>query len=81
MRNYVKKALIPLMLWGFLLGIKNGYVALWAGEDPAPVYVSPVRASELPPADQLLLRRGIPITDPSALARLLEDYRDFLPAI
>lgn len=63
-----------LMAFGLLLGIHNGYIALWQGEDPEPVRVFPYRASMLPEQDQRLLEAGIPIGNESRLHSLLEDY-------
>lgn len=57
-----------------LLGVKNGYLALWKEEDPQPAQIFPVRVSSLPLSDQLLLRRGIPVDDARTLLALLEDY-------
>ncbi len=64
---------------GFLLGIRNGRIALWKEEDPLPLYVFPISADALPTADRAALERGIHVADPTALAKLLEDYRDFFP--
>ena len=56
------------------LGLQGGYVALWDSDAPEPVQVFPYRAEMYPEADQEALRRGIPITSPKMLTRLMEDY-------
>ena len=66
--------LYSILLWGFLLGIHDGYIALWKDQDPEPVKVFPYKASNLPEADQRLLKRGISISQDSELTKLLEDY-------
>lgn len=63
-----------LVMLSMLLGVKNGYLALWIREDPQPCYTFPVPLSALPPADQILLRRGIPVENVQVLQQLLEDY-------
>lgn len=65
---------VAFSLCWLLLGVKNGYLALWKDEDPEPVHIFPVRIRSLPPADQLALRRGIFAEDLQALLSLLEDY-------
>ena len=72
----MRKRRIPvlLLLFGFLLGIHDGKIALWKDDDPEPLRIFPYRASLLPPADQQLLKKGIPIEDAHDLSRLLEDY-------
>lgn len=63
-----------LMTFGLLLGIHNGYIALWYGDDPEPARVFPYKASLLPEQDRRLLEAGIPIESESRLHSLLEDY-------
>lgn len=70
-----RKTLAALALSaGFLLGIKDGYIALWKDPDPQPYRIFQIRADTLPPADQLLLQRGIRADSPQQLWMLLEDY-------
>ena len=66
-------ATITLVL-GFLLGVKGDFLAIWAGDDPLPIHIFSCRVSSLPPADQLLLRRGLTASDSTELTLLLEDY-------
>lgn len=63
-----------LAAFGFLLGIHNGYIALWKDEDSEPVRVFPYRASLLPERDRNMLEAGIPIESENRLHSLLEDY-------
>lgn len=63
-----------LLSFGLLLGVHNGYIALWQGNDPEPARVFPYRASLLPERDQRLLEAGIHIESESRLHSLLEDY-------
>lgn len=63
-----------IFLFFMLLGIKDGYLALWGPEDPQPVRIFSVAVNTLPPADQLLLRRGIRVENSEELQALLEDY-------
>lgn len=58
----------------YLLGVRNGYIALWQGEDPDPVITFPYLASSLPEQDQNRLKSGIYIEKESDLHQLLEDY-------
>ena len=62
------------VLLGFLLGIHEGYVALWKTGTDTPLRVFPYRAEMLPPADQKLLEKGIHLEDEGDLIKLLEDY-------
>lgn len=63
-----------LMTAVLLLGIKDGYVALWKDEDPQPWKILPLRCDSLPVADQLMLKKGIVIRSERELWELLEDY-------
>ena len=66
--------LAAIMVLSFLLGIQDGYIALWKGTDPTPVEIFPFKAEMLPEADQRALVEGIRIDSSSQLAQLLEDY-------
>ena len=70
-----KKQLLPLLLsFAFLLGIRDGRIALWRSGETEPVRIFPYRAEMLPPEDQKALEKGIVISDENALSRILEDY-------
>ena len=62
------------LIFGFLLGISDGYVALWKTRNPKPVEIFPYQAKFLPVADQQALEKGIFIDSTDELNRLLEDY-------
>lgn len=62
------------LIFTFLLGTHEGFVALWRHGDQRPAVVFPYRAANLPPADQQALEKGIRIETEAELARLLEDY-------
>ena len=59
---------------GFLLGIHDGYIALWKNSSAEPVQVFPRQVRMLPPADQQALEKGIRISEEQQLQQLLEDY-------
>ena len=62
------------LFFGFLLGVHNGFIALWQDGCAQPVEVYPYRADSLPPVDQRALEKGIAIGSSEELANLLEDY-------
>ena len=62
------------LVFGFLLGISDGYVALWKDGETKPVEVFPYQAQFLPVADQQALKAGIHLDSLDELNRLLEDY-------
>ena len=63
-----------LLLFGYLLGIQDGFVALWKDGEAKPMEVFPYPAAALPPLDQEKLGKGIPIDSMEDLHSLLEDY-------
>lgn len=62
------------LIFLFILGCRDGFIALWKDSDPEPVRVFPYSVAALPEADQKALERGISIEDEEDLKRLLEDY-------
>ena len=62
------------LVFGFLLGISDGYIALWKDGGADPVRVFPYRAENLPVADQQALEKGIYLEDKEELLQLMEDY-------
>ena len=69
-----RKSTISLLLaFGFLLGVHDGFIALWKDGCAEP-QVFPYRASLLPDADRRLLEQGVRVEDSSELEQLLEDY-------
>ena len=69
-----RKRYALVLLAGYLLGIHNGFLAVWKDEDPQPVRVYPYRASMFPPEDQKMLRRGISVHSSQELTRRIEDF-------
>ena len=71
----IKRRCIYLTLvLSFLLGSYQGFLALWQEGKTKPVKVYPYSVSSLPPADQALVNKGIPIASRQQLQYLLEDY-------
>ena len=62
------------LIFGFLLGVKNGNVALWEDGKPDPIRVFPYSANNLPPADRQALEKGIHLDSKLQLIQLIEDY-------
>ena len=63
-----------LVMFGFLLGVHNGMVALWKDGKTDPVRVFPYSVSNLPPNDQQALAEGIHLNSKLELIKLIEDY-------
>ena len=63
-----------IVLFGFLLGVHNGNIAIWKDDDPTPMRVFPYPAELLPKADKDALEKGIRIDSMEELGRLLEDF-------
>lgn len=74
MKKKLQKLWLMCLCLGYLLGIHDGRLALWRGDDPEPVHIFYVRAQDLPPADQILLRRGLRIENDQQLYAVLENY-------
>ena len=62
------------LLFGFLLGVHDGRIALWKDEQPEPVKIFPYHARMLPAADRRALEEGIRFDSAEDLVRLLDDY-------
>ena len=62
------------LIFGFLLGVQNGYVALWKDGNPEPLRVFPYLAENLPEADRMALEQGIHLNNRLQLIQLIEDY-------
>lgn len=62
------------LIFLFILGSHNGYIALWRDGNPEPAEVFPYCVASLPEADQNALKQGIEIENEESLLRLLEDY-------
>lgn len=73
-KRTLSQILCCALLAVYLLGIHEGKIALWRGDDPEPVKVFPYSASMLPEEAQQKLKTGIPINSISELKRLAEAY-------
>lgn len=62
------------LLLTFILGIRDGKIALWKNGEPEPVRVFPYRAQMLPPEARNALEKGIPIDSIEQLEELAENY-------
>ena len=62
------------LVFSFLLGSYNGYIALWKSGSHQPLEIFPYSVHSLPPADQARLRDGIPISSWEQLQMLMQDY-------
>lgn len=62
------------LIFGLILGIRGGNIALWREGDPDPIRIFPYRAEMLPPEARDALTDGIPIEDLSQLEELAENY-------
>ena len=74
MKNSSKQLLSMLLAFGFLLGLRNGRLALWRDGEPHPEQIYDIRADTLPPADRLRLRQGIRLESREEVWLLLENY-------
>lgn len=73
-RRSVANLLCSITLFGFLLGVHNGRLALWKNEDPEPYRVYPCPVCVLPRQEQEALRKGIHIDNMDDLNRFLENF-------
>ncbi len=74
MKTRSKRLLSMLLAFGFLLGLRNGRLALWRDGDAHPEQIYDIRADTLPPADRLRLRQGIRLESREEVWLLLENY-------
>lgn len=63
-----------VFLFGLLLGVYKGKVALWKDDDPKPIRIFPYSAKLLPPADRRALEEGLRFESEEDLIRALTDY-------
>jgi hypothetical protein len=73
-KKTITRLLASLWIATFLLGIHEGRIALWRGDDPEPVRVFPYSVATLPKEEQQRLQDGIRIESMAELQRLLEAY-------
>ena len=62
------------LVLSFILGIRDGNIALWKEGSAEPVRVFPCRAETLPPQARSALEQGIPIDSIDQLEALAENY-------
>ena len=62
------------LIFTFLIGNYQGYIALWTQQSAKPDYVFPYSVASLPPADQIAVENGIRIETEADLRQILEDY-------
>lgn len=58
----------------FLLGIRDGNIALWRQGDAEPLRVFPYRAETLPPKARAALEQGVVFDSIGELEQLAENY-------
>ena len=58
----------------YLLGVHEGKIALWSGDDPEPIQVFPYRVSMLPRKEREMLKEGIQVESLEELYQLAEAY-------
>ena len=70
----IHRHLYLALILTFILGIREGNVALWKKGDPEPLRVFPYRVETLPPQAQAALERGISFDSLDELEALAENY-------
>ncbi len=73
-RQKLRIFLCNILMLSLLLGVHDGFVALWKGQDPEPYKVFPYAVSALPKPAQQALKAGIPIESMEDLERLIKNY-------
>ena len=69
-----RNIIMSILLFGFILGVYEGKIALWRDNQEKPMKVFPYQVSILPQADQQRLQQGIHVDSLSELYKLVEDY-------
>lgn len=70
----IQKFLSHLLIFGFLLGIYEGKIAIWSDHKKEPLRVFPYSASQLPKHDRERLQAGIRFNTLNELKEFVEDY-------
>ena len=66
--------LYSIILLGFILGIKDGRIALWQDGKQDPIQIFPYSAKLLPPDDRAMLEKGMHFDTKQQLIERIEDY-------
>jgi hypothetical protein len=74
MKRKLKHLAAMLALTGFVLGLHDGRLTLWREGSSHPEQIYDIREDSLPPADRLMLQRGIRIESRQELWEILENY-------
>ncbi len=61
------------LIFTFLLGSHEGYVALWRNPAEEPAIIFSTQVTSLPAQDQIALEKGIEVHSNRELQQLLED--------
>ncbi len=72
-RPKICRQICVILLLGFLLGVRDGRIAVWKDGETDPWRVFPYPVSVLPPQAQQELKNGIRIDSMEDLDRLLEN--------
>lgn len=74
MKKKISRLAAMALCFSFLLGIRDGRVALWKDDDPEPVIVSPYPVSMLPKKARDALADGIRVESEEELRALIDRY-------
>ena len=69
-----KTLLFGILLFGFMLGVHEGKIALWRGEEKSPIMIFPYSVRSLPQGDRLALEEGIRFNSMDELREMVADY-------
>lgn len=70
----MKQAVLLFLIFSLYLGVHRGYLSIWNEGNTEPASVLPCRVEMLPEQDQIMLKKGIPISSSDELTKLLQDY-------
>lgn len=70
----MQKICMNLLIFGFLLGVYEGKIALWQDGKEKPIKVTPYEVTMFPEDDQQKLKNGIHVESLKELQKLIEDY-------
>lgn len=73
-KTHLCRHICAIVLFGFLLGVHDGRIALWKDDAAEPWKVFPYPVSALPAEAQQKLNDGIRVDSMEDLDRLLENF-------